>query len=88
MQLRNVTRYYPEHMPFGENIQYFIDENGLDFYNSIDTFKLKYKLCIHPDTKVIHSVSEIFQRYIQQALILLNPTVYHMMISFLENINL
>ncbi|EAW6523073.1 tail fiber assembly protein, partial [Salmonella enterica] len=20
MQLRNVTRYYPEHMPFGENI--------------------------------------------------------------------
>ncbi|EAU3872041.1 tail fiber assembly protein, partial [Salmonella enterica] len=22
------------------------------------TFKLKYKLCIHPDTKVIHSVSE------------------------------
>ncbi|EBA0193944.1 tail fiber assembly protein, partial [Salmonella enterica subsp. enterica serovar Hadar] len=27
-------------------------------YNSIDTFKLKYKLCIHPDTKVIHSVSE------------------------------
>ncbi|EAB3574647.1 tail fiber assembly protein, partial [Salmonella enterica] len=21
MQLRNVTRYYPEHMPFGENIQ-------------------------------------------------------------------
>ncbi|EAM7867869.1 tail fiber assembly protein, partial [Salmonella enterica] len=33
-------------------------ENGLDFYNSIDTFKLKYKLCIHPDTKVIHSVSE------------------------------
>ncbi|EEI9581534.1 tail fiber assembly protein, partial [Salmonella enterica subsp. enterica serovar Anatum] len=40
------------------NIQYFIDENGLDFYNSIDTFKLKYKLCIHPDTKVIHSVSE------------------------------
>ncbi|EAN9819309.1 tail fiber assembly protein, partial [Salmonella enterica] len=32
--------------------------NGLDFYNSIDTFKLKYKLCIHPDTKVIHSVSE------------------------------
>ncbi|EEK7832209.1 tail fiber assembly protein, partial [Salmonella enterica subsp. enterica serovar Anatum] len=26
MQLRNFTRYYPEHMPFGENIQYFIDE--------------------------------------------------------------
>ncbi|ECV0651237.1 tail fiber assembly protein, partial [Salmonella enterica subsp. enterica serovar Eko] len=25
MQLRNFTRYYPEHMPFGENIQYFID---------------------------------------------------------------
>ncbi|EBU3954363.1 tail fiber assembly protein, partial [Salmonella enterica] len=23
MQLRNFTRYYPEHMPFGENIQYF-----------------------------------------------------------------
>ncbi|EOX8517511.1 tail fiber assembly protein [Salmonella enterica] len=58
MKLKNVKRYYPDDMPFGENIQYFIDENGVDFYNAIEHFNLKYKLCIHPETKIIHSVSE------------------------------
>lgn len=58
MKLKSVKRYYPDDMPFGENIQYFIDENGVDFYSAIEYFNLKYKLCIHPETKVIHSVSE------------------------------
>ncbi|WP_218452461.1 tail fiber assembly protein [Salmonella enterica] len=58
MKLKSVKRYYPDDMPFGENIQYFIDENGVDFYSAIEHFNLKYKLCIHPETKVIHSVSE------------------------------
>ncbi|MBA3109973.1 tail fiber assembly protein [Salmonella enterica] len=58
MELKSVKRYYPDDMPFGENIQYFIDENGVDFYSAIEHFNLKYKLCIHPETKVIHSVSE------------------------------
>lgn len=58
MKLKSVKRYYPDDMPFGENIQYFIDENGVDFYSAIEHFNLKYKLCFHPETKVIHSVSE------------------------------
>lgn len=58
MELINVKRYYPEEMPFGNNVQYFRSEDGKDFYESIPLFTRKYKLCIHPDTGVIHSVSE------------------------------
>ncbi|EHY5319438.1 phage tail protein, partial [Escherichia coli] len=36
MELRNVTRYYPEEMPYGKNIQYFRSEDGQDFYESVD----------------------------------------------------
>lgn len=58
MELINVKRYYPEEMPFGNNVQYFQSEDGKDFYESLSLFTRKYKLCIHPDTGVIHSVSE------------------------------
>ncbi|HGV2852358.1 TPA: phage tail protein, partial [Escherichia coli] len=43
MELRNVTRYYPEEMPYGENIQYFRSADGQDFYESLDKFTKKYK---------------------------------------------
>jgi len=58
MELINVKRYYPEEMPFGNNVQYFQSEDGKDFYESLSLFTRKYKLCIHPETGVIHSVSE------------------------------
>ncbi|EKL0115184.1 tail fiber assembly protein [Escherichia coli] len=58
MELINVKRYYPEEMPFGNNVQYFQSEDGKDFYESLSLFTRKYKLCIHPKTGVIHSVSE------------------------------
>lgn len=58
MELINVKRYYPEEMLFGNNVQYFQSEDGKDFYESLSLFTRKYKLCIHPDTGVIHSVSE------------------------------
>ncbi|EHR8986872.1 tail fiber assembly protein [Escherichia coli] len=58
MELRNVTRYYPEEMPYGEGIQYFRSEDGQDFYESLDKFTKKYKLCMHPETGVIYSMAE------------------------------
>ncbi|EHR9136830.1 tail fiber assembly protein [Escherichia coli] len=58
MELRNVSRYYPEDMPYGDGIQYFCSEDGQDFYDSVNKFTKKYKLCIHPDTGVIYSMAE------------------------------
>lgn len=62
MELRNVTRYYPENMPYGEGVQYFRSEDGQDFYESLDKFTKKYKLCIHPETGVIYSMAENVER--------------------------
>ncbi|WP_128869209.1 tail fiber assembly protein [Shigella boydii] len=62
MELRNVTRYYPEGMPYGEGIQYFRSEDGQDFYESLDKFTKKYKLCTHPETGVIYSMAEDVSR--------------------------
>ncbi len=57
MKLTKVTRYYPEEKPYGDEVQYFIDENGLDFYTSFPMFTKKYKLCVHPESKFICSVA-------------------------------
>ncbi|MBB7501381.1 tail fiber assembly protein [Escherichia coli] len=62
MELRNVTRYCPEDMPYGEGIQYFRSEDGQDFYESMDKFTKKYKLCIHPESGVIYSMAEDVSR--------------------------
>ncbi|EFB2279009.1 tail fiber assembly protein [Escherichia coli] len=62
MELRNVSRYYPENMPYGKGIQYFRSEDGQDFYESLDKFTKKYKLCIHPETGVIYSMAEDVSR--------------------------
>ncbi|EPZ3352130.1 tail fiber assembly protein, partial [Escherichia coli] len=45
MELKNITRYYPENMPYGNNVQYFQSEDGKDFYESLPLFTKKYKLC-------------------------------------------
>lgn len=62
MELRNVVRYYPEDMPYSEGIQYFCSDDGQDFYDSLEKFTKKYKLCIHPGTGVIYSMSEDVSR--------------------------
>jgi Caudovirales tail fibre assembly protein. len=62
MELRNVKRYYPEDMPYGEGIQYFRSEDGQDFYDSLDKFTKKYKLCTDPETGVIYSMAEDVSR--------------------------
>ena len=58
MILKNVTRYYPEDMPLGDDVQYFQSEDGQDFYESFPLFIRKYKLCINPENGVIHSITE------------------------------
>lgn len=58
MKLKNVSRYYPEEMPFGNGIQYFQSEDGLDFYASLDKFTKRYKLLTEPGTGVIRSFAE------------------------------
>ncbi|EFG4674860.1 TPA: phage tail protein, partial [Escherichia coli] len=58
MELKNITRYYPENMPYGNNVQYFQSEDGKDFYESLPLFTKKYKLCITPDSGVICSISQ------------------------------
>lgn len=62
MELKNISRYYPDNMPYGEGVQYFQSEDGHDFYESLDKFTKKYKFCVHPVTRVIHSVSEDVSR--------------------------
>ncbi|HFV4763816.1 TPA: phage tail protein, partial [Escherichia coli] len=58
MELKNITRYYPENMPYGNDVQYFQSEDGKDFYESLSLFTKKYKLCIIPDSGVICSISQ------------------------------
>lgn len=57
MKLTNVQRYYPDDMPFGDDVQYFKSEDGQDFYKSQPLFIRKYKLCTEPETGVIRSIS-------------------------------
>lgn len=58
MELKNVSRYYPEETPYGEGFQYFMSEDGQDFYESLDSFTRKYKLCIEPGTAIVRSFDE------------------------------
>lgn len=58
MQLKNIMRYYPDNMPFGDGVQYFCGEDGKDFYESIPLFTRKFKLCIEPDSGIIRSIAE------------------------------
>lgn len=58
MELKNVSRYYPEEMPYGDGVQYFQSEDGQDFYESLPLFTRKYKLCIEPDSSIIRSIAE------------------------------
>ncbi|EBC1598971.1 phage tail protein [Salmonella enterica subsp. enterica serovar Halle] len=62
MELKNVSRYCPENPVYGAGVQYFRSEDGLDFYDSVNKFSKKYKLCVEPTTGVICSVSEDVSR--------------------------
>lgn len=58
MQLKNVTRYFPDEMLYGNGVQYFESDDGIDFYDSLSLFTKKYKLCIEPDSGIIRSISQ------------------------------
>uniref|UniRef100_A0A3B0MF92 Tail fiber assembly protein n=1 Tax=Arsenophonus endosymbiont of Trialeurodes vaporariorum TaxID=235567 RepID=A0A3B0MF92_9GAMM len=44
MQLNNFKRYEPENPPDEIKVQYFISEDGTDFYESFNSFTMKYKI--------------------------------------------
>ncbi|MGL9719840.1 tail fiber assembly protein [Symbiopectobacterium sp.] len=58
MELKNVSRYSPDNMLYGHGVQYFKSEEGQDFYESLNLFTKKHKLCIEPDTGIIRSMAE------------------------------
>ncbi len=58
MKLINLQRYIPDEFFWGDDIQYFIDATGKDWYKSLPKFTKKYSLAIENDTGVIRSISE------------------------------
>ncbi|MBA7801802.1 tail fiber assembly protein [Citrobacter freundii] len=58
MKLINLQRYIPDEFFLGDDIQYFIDSTGKDWYKSLPKFTKKYSLAIENDTGVIRSISE------------------------------
>ncbi|MBJ8927402.1 tail fiber assembly protein [Citrobacter sp. FDAARGOS_156] len=58
MKLINLQRYIPDEFFLGDDIQYFIDATGKDWYKSLPKFTKKYSLAIENDTGVIRSISE------------------------------
>ncbi|WP_410752724.1 tail fiber assembly protein [Citrobacter youngae] len=58
MKLTNLQRYIPDEYFLGDDIQYFIDATGKDWYKSLPKFTKKYSLAIENDTGVIRSISE------------------------------
>jgi hypothetical protein len=49
MLLKNVRRYFPDEMPLGDDVQYFIDEEGNDWYESLPKFKKRYAIAFDSD---------------------------------------
>lgn len=58
MELKNVSRYFPSEMKYGSSVIYFQSEDGKDFYDSLNKFTKRYKLCIESDSGIIRSCSE------------------------------
>ncbi|EBJ3317434.1 tail fiber assembly protein [Salmonella enterica subsp. enterica serovar Thompson] len=61
MELKNVTRYIPDDPDYDKNFLYFRSEDGQDFYESLNKFTKRYKLCIDYEG-VIRSISEDVSR--------------------------
>ncbi|HIE0657983.1 TPA: tail fiber assembly protein [Providencia rettgeri] len=57
MQLNNFIQYTPNDEKRIQSIQYFISDNGVDFYESFEEFKLKYKIGFDKQG-IIRTVSE------------------------------
>ncbi|WP_334470116.1 tail fiber assembly protein [Arsenophonus sp. PmNCSU2021_1] len=57
MQLNNFKRYEPENPSDGVRVQYFISEDGTDFYESFKLFSKKYKIGFD-ENRIIRTLSE------------------------------
>ncbi|TGC28855.1 tail fiber assembly protein [Escherichia sp. E1130] len=44
MRLNNLKRYFPDELFNGDGIQYFIDEDGKDWFKSLPTFKKDFAI--------------------------------------------
>jgi hypothetical protein len=58
MKLVNLQIYTPDEYFLGEDILYFKDDMGNDWFESLPKFKKKYSLAIDNETGVIRSISE------------------------------
>lgn len=57
MELVKLKQYMPEQMIYGDDVQYFIDENGNDWYASLGKFKKPYTIAYDSETDIVHSYS-------------------------------
>ncbi|HGJ5856541.1 hypothetical protein [Arsenophonus nasoniae] len=62
MKLINVRRYIPDELFLGDGIQYFIDETGKDWFNSLSLFTKKYALVVEPDSGIVRGITEDVSR--------------------------
>lgn len=63
MRLNNISRYYPDVMPDGDGVQYFVSENGKDFHKFMRYFKKKYKLLINENAVVLSCAEDVSTLY-------------------------
>ncbi|WP_259274920.1 tail fiber assembly protein [Raoultella terrigena] len=63
MKLINLKRYTPDEPTHGEDVQYFVDETGQDWFQSLPEFKKKYALLIDNDTGVIRGIDADASRF-------------------------
>ncbi|EUD10402.1 tail fiber assembly protein [Providencia alcalifaciens] len=57
MQLNNFKQYEPTGENYIESVQFFISDEGIDFYDSFELFKLKYKIGFDKEG-IVRTVSE------------------------------
>lgn len=57
MRLNNFRQYEPTGENYIENVQFFISDEGVDFYDSFELFKLKYKIGFDKEG-IVRTVSE------------------------------
>lgn len=63
MKLINLKRYTPDEFTHGDDVQYFIDETGKDWFQSLPEFKKKYALLVDNETGVILGIDADASRF-------------------------
>jgi hypothetical protein len=58
MRLNNLQLYSPEDKPQGEDVQYYIDADGKDWFESLPLFTKPFAIGINPETSIIYCSCE------------------------------